>query len=215
VDRRPPLATVASGLVIVAIGYGCGAPPAEPPVEKHNSTAERHEPHLTERGAKAQAAHTRARDAASVQYWDSPPAEYPRHAASGFDQTERETVGSAPVATGGDRTVELPIMHSGSPPVMGQVAPTGSSSPTDLEPISAAIIRAYFARRFLYKTWYLHVRDIDVHGRFASIIAWHLNESSAPKQARNICNAALSLQRLRGASVRFSSNDQPLRCIGP
>lgn len=204
-DRRSPLAAVVVGLIIIAIG--CGAPPAEPPVERHESTAERHEPRIAGRVAESRAARPHPRAAATMQYSDAP-TEYPALASPGSDHAESHGAGSAPVEIRGDRTTVPPI-HPSSPPVLEQTAdaalPAGSSSPTKSAPISAAILRAYFARRFLYETWYLLVRDIDVHGRFASIVAWHLNESDALRQARHICDAALSLQRLRGASVRFGS----------
>jgi hypothetical protein len=179
VDWRPPLTAVTSGLVFVAIGYGCGgAPPAEPPAERHNFAP-------VEQGAEeaeAQIAPNHQRDAVEVQYEEAPPVEYPPDARNSFDLS---------VGTG---AVEVSKGQAMAPPIPGRGAP-----------VSAAIIRAYFARRFLYEAWYLHVRDIDVHRRFASIVAWHLNGSRAPKQARGICDAALSLKRLRGASVRFGS----------
>jgi hypothetical protein len=195
VDRRFSLAAVASGLVIVAIGCGgSGAPSPESPIERQKSATHRHQPAPVERGAEPRTGRAHAPDAAvEVQYSDAPPVEleHPPRAALASDRMESQAVGSTPVEIREDRAMAPLIREPNRPPAQA--------------PISAAIIRLYFAYRFLYETWYPYVRDIDVHDRFASIVTWHLKGSGAPKQARSICDAALSLQHLQRVSVKFGS----------
>lgn len=208
-DRPSLLAALASGLFIVTIGGGCGSQPSAPPVERHESAVEHHalsqsqrqapapvkrrEPSPAEQIAKAPTAH----DASEIQYSPAVEPEYPPRASPDSDHS----AGSAPVEIRQSPAGSSPFVRGGPSPAGTTLA--GDSPTTDSAPVSAAIVRGHFARHFLYETWYPHVRDIDVSNRFASIVAWHLNGSGAPGLARRICAAALSLRRLRGASVRF------------
>jgi len=94
------------------------------------------------------------------------------------------------------------------------VAVPGVPSPVRAQPqiggaaSSAAALRAFLARRYIYASWYTRVREVTVRNRVATVSSWHLGEENPGSTAREICAALLGSHRVAEARVRYEPGNE-------
>jgi hypothetical protein len=86
----------------------------------------------------------------------------------------------------------------------------GSAPPPEPRPGtgSAAAIRTYLARAFLYEGWYANVGEIAVAGHTATVSAALERGRKSHQVADEVCTAVLSSHDVRKVIVRYESGSE-------